>query len=662
MSPFTHCFGRVAVGLAAFAASLAAAQSPEPNDDSIDEILVVAEREPGNLFLSGDDFSRLQASSLEDLFANESTIAVGGGSVTAQKIYVRGFEDVMLNVTIDGAQSPGELYHHQARVQLEPEFLKTIELDAGAGAATNGAGALTGALKATLKDASDMLRPGQEFGAFFKAAGRFNGEDGQKYTASAYGNLSDTIGAVIGYTYEDRGNYEDGNGDVPGPSSFEHGRGFLKLNADVGSHEYSFTYENVQDEALTFERPNLINFTGTYETSDQEMNRDTAAFNYDYAPGGDLVNVSTTVYYNNTDFVVQRRNASIIYGEGDFASVGFDLRNTSIFGDHALTYGIDYREDEVESAQNAAPPFTWDTSEQTASVIGLFVQDNWRVTDTFDVSFGLRFDDYDFDAEAGVSAGVGMSSSQASPNLSFQWELVGGFTARAGYAQAFRGVTIREAFFSALYVHDGTLEPEEADNLEFGLAWERDGWFARGTVYKQTIEDFIDTEFTGPFPVWGYWRNTGDAEVEGYEFEAGLQRDNYYLKLGVWDADNELNGEPIDDGNLGLGTNIGRTWLGTFQYELNEANADLRLDARYVEAEENSIAPGAPAKGSYLVANLYANWRPTEQLTLSLAATNLLDKFYYDHATYTWIGGNFNTYVGYPGKGRELTASVAYRF
>lgn len=641
------------------AANLAAEEAEAA--EYIETIVVVGEREPGNLFLDAELLSRTQAATLEEMFSNESTIAVGGGSAVAQKIYVRGFEDVMLNVTVDGAQTPGELYHHQARIQLEPEFLKQVEMDAGAGAATNGAGALTGAMRATLKDAFDLLEPDANYGAFLKGTGRFNGDDGGEFAGAAYGKLNDQLGIVAGYTYMDRGDYEDGNGDVPGPSSFERNRGFIKLSGSADAHSYGVTYENLQDDGETFERPNLTNFRGTYEFSDQEMSRETFAVNYGYAPGSDWLDLGATVYYNNTDFLVQRQNSDIIYGEGDFESSGFDLRNTSRLGSHSLTYGIDYRYDEVVSAQNATPPFAWGDTEQSGSVTGLYIQDNWQITDTLGLSFGARYDDYQFDGDGGVSDDVDISDSRVSPNIGITWEAIEGLTLRASYAEAFRGVGIREAFFSALYVHDGTLEPEKADNAELGIAWERDGFFVRGTLYQQHIENFIDAEFEGPSPVWGYWRNTGEAKVEGYEAEIGRQTGNYFLSFGVWEADNTLDGEPLVDSNLGLGTTIGRTWLGRFRYDFNRFNSDLGLDLRYVEEEDNEIAADAPPKDAYFVANLYANWRPVERMTVALAVTNLFDEFYYDHATYTWIGGADNTYVGYPAKGREIVASVALR-
>ena len=645
---------------AALLASTAVSATADPELE-LENIIVTARREPGNLLVTGDQLRTIQAKSLEDIFAFESSVAVGGGSTVAQKIYVRGFEDVLLNVTVDGAQSPGELYHHQGRVQIEPEFIKTLELDAGAGAATNGAGAVTGALRTTLKDAFDMLEPGERIGAYLKGTGWFNGDDGQGYVASAFGRPLDNVGIIATYIDRRRDNYADGNGDIVDPSEYDQRRGYLKLNGDFGAHRASLTYEQLDDDAVTYERPNLSNFNSTYQISDQEMSRDTLALNYEWDPASPLLDVRATAYGNTTDFRVQRQATGLIYGEGEFESIGFDLRNSSRIGAHALTYGVDYRDDDVVSAQNATPPFAWGTTRQSGSVLGVYLQDNWAISDALGLSAGVRFDDYEFEGNGGVSAGVSISDSGLSPNIGLTWEVVDGLQLRAAYAQAFRGVTIREAFFSALYVHDGSLESEEADNLEFGVSYEKDGFFARATMYQQTIENFIDARYVGT-PVWGYWQNVGDAEVDGYEVELGYDADDLRLSVGVWEADNSLNGEPLVDSNLGLGTSIGRTWLARLDGALASPRLGYGANLRYVEEVENEISATAPPKESYFVADVYLNWQATDDLGVALAVNNLFDEFYYDHATYTWLAGNFNTYVGYPAVGREIRAAVSYRF
>jgi len=63
---------------------------------------------------------------LADLFRGVPSVSVGGGVGVAQKIYVRGLEDSLLNVTIDGAPQRGTLFHHIGRVTIEPELLETV--------------------------------------------------------------------------------------------------------------------------------------------------------------------------------------------------------------------------------------------------------------------------------------------------------------------------------------------------------------------------------------------------------------------------------------------------------------------------------------------------------------------------------------------------------
>lgn len=652
----------IALSLAALSAITSPA-SAETNDaqQTDSTIVVTGEREPGDFIVTSEDLERTSANTLEDIFANESSVAVGGGTATAQKIYVRGFEDVMLNVTVDGAQSPGELYHHQARLQLEPDFIKTIQLDAGAGAATNGPGALTGALQVTLKDAFDMLRPGQDFGVYMKGTGYLNGGNGYGASGAVYGRLSDNVGLIAGVSYTDRKDYDDGNGDRVEPTPYEHIRYFSKFNVVDGDHTGSLTFEKLDNSATTFERPNLTNFAGRYILSDQEMDRTTLTGNYRYNPENEAIDTRLTAFYNKTNFRVQRQTADIIYGEGDFSSMGLDLRNTSTFDSLSLTYGVDYRVDDLFSAQNATPPFAWGDTRQSVDIFGAYLQASLQPVEPLTLTAGVRFDDYNFKGTGGASSGVRIADLGFSPNIGATFEIIGGLELHATYAQAFRGVQLREAFFSALYVHDGTLNSEKADNLEFGVSFERDGLFARGTWYQQHIDNFIDIEYVGG-DVWGYWRNIGNAKVEGYELEAGYANRNLFLSVGMWDADNTLNGEPLSDVNLGLGTRIGTTWLGKAEYTGLSDRLNLGAQLRHVSSEPNAIDPNAPDKKAYTTVKAYASYQLADPITVSLVVNNLFDEFYYDQATYTYIAGSVNDYVGYPAMGREVVASLRVQF
>ncbi len=648
-----------ASGLAAETAVTTAADTV-----SLDPFEVLGEREPGDLNMDAAQIERLQAVDLSDLFSNQSTIAVGGGSAVAQKIYVRGFEDTMLNVTVDGAQQIGELYHHQARLQLEPEFIKTISLDAGAGAATNGAGALTGAMRVTLKDAFDLLQGDRDWGTTLKATYGFNGEDSHKFVGAVYGKLSDNVGLVLNYTEGEGDDYADGNGDIVTPTGYNHQRGYVKLNGTQHGHEWSLAYEQLHDFGTYYERPHMTNFTGAFVLSDHEMNRRTFTANHHFDNGDGLLNLESTFYWTDSDFENVRTTTDLIYGQGNLESIGFDVRNHFAFAGHELTAGLDFRHDESFGLQQATPPPYWGSSDQTASITGLFAQDDWRINEVVTATAGVRFDAYDHQVESGVGAGATNDGEGFSPNVGLTWQITSDLSVRASYARAFRGVTIRETFFNGLYLHDGTLEPEVADNVELGFNWERDGLFLRGTVYEQNIEDFIGANYLGSGGVWGVWANLGDAKVEGYEFEAGKAWSRAFLSVGVWDAQNTLDEAALTDADLGLGTTIGRTWTAKAKYFIPAAHLDLGFSVRHVEAEANAIAATAPAKPSYTTADLFASWQPmgSDRFTVSAAVRNVFDEFYYDHATYFWVARGGGAYPGFPAKGREISLSLSFKY
>lgn len=666
MTPLHRCLSLTGLTLLAFAPLAHAADGIDTQKKdtatTLDTVVVKGEREPGNFDIESDEIELTQASDLSDLLSNESGVAVGGGAAVAQKVYVRGFEDTMLNVTVDGAQQPAELYHHQTRVQIEPEFIKSIELDAGAGAATAGPGALTGALKVRTKDAFDMLRPDQNFGGLLKVVGGFNGEDNYKGVASLYGKLGNGLGLMATYVRQDGGDYDDGNGDRVNPTAYDHRRGQLKLTGLFDAHSFDLSAERLEDTGTYYERPHMTNFAGRFILSYHEMSRSTVSYNHRYNPDSELVDVQATLYHNRSDYQNHRNTTGALYGYGEQTSYGFDLRNTARWNNLDLVYGIDYRRDQLDATQQATPPAFWGSTEQHASVAGLYAQASWRFAPAWLLSAGLRYDDYQLQVDSGLGAGARNNASKPSPNLALEWQATEHLSLRGSYAQAFRGVTIREAFFSALYAHHGDLEGERGDNAELGFAWERGGFHLRGTAFRQHIKHYINSVYVGPpSSEWGYWGNLGTAEVEGYELELGQRWERVSYGLGVWNSDNTFDGRVLNDADLGLGTVIGRTWTARLDWT-PAAGGHYGLRARHVEAARNEISTTAPDKPSYTVVDLLGNWQLLDgRLVLGVGVNNLFNDFYYDHGTYSFHPSSGKN-IGFPASGRELVTSISYKF
>lgn len=73
----------------------------EPKNKEIERITVVGATT--NSEITPEELKNYQANDLEDIFRYTPSVTVGGSLGIAQKIFVRGMEDSMVNVTVDGA-------------------------------------------------------------------------------------------------------------------------------------------------------------------------------------------------------------------------------------------------------------------------------------------------------------------------------------------------------------------------------------------------------------------------------------------------------------------------------------------------------------------------------------------------------------------------------
>ncbi|GAA9788380.1 hypothetical protein VN0365_10200 [Helicobacter pylori] len=107
------------------------------------------------------------------MFRRNPNINVGGGAVIAQKIYVRGIEDRLARVTVDGVAQMGASYGHQGNTIIDPGMLKSVVVTKGAAQASAGPMALIGAIKMETRSASDFIPKGKDY-AMSGAATFFN--------------------------------------------------------------------------------------------------------------------------------------------------------------------------------------------------------------------------------------------------------------------------------------------------------------------------------------------------------------------------------------------------------------------------------------------------------------------------------------------------------
>ncbi|WP_116364606.1 TonB-dependent receptor domain-containing protein [Parahaliea mediterranea] len=644
--------GLCSAGLAvAPVAALAQSAVTEVGDNQeLEHVLVMGEKI--DTVLSTLDIERRQANDLDDLFASVPSVMVGGSVGAAQKIYVRNLGEDTLNIMIDGATQSGVTYHHTGRIAVEPELLQAVEVSVGAGEATNGPGAMGGAIRFTTKDPADLLAPGQQFGAMVKG-GYFDNTEGYKTSVSGYGRLGQDWSAMASYVYSDQDEMVDGNGDAMAGTASEQTLGYGKIVGNIGdAQKISLSYEQLDEEGEKLRRPEWAPGPAN-PVWDLEFTRKTTTGKYLLNPAGsNWLDLDLTAYV--TDFDIYR---PIDNYTSAVETWGLDLRNTSRLGNHKLVYGIDYRDDEVTAGDASFS----DEEKETSSVLGYYVQDHYRLTDSFLLSFGTRFDQFELTDEANDD----FDESGFSPNAGFSWDIASGVTLSGGYAEALRGPETNDGFKLFGTTNDPDIEAERAKNLELGISWQLGSYILSAGAHDMTIEDAIGNAL----PWSRHYENIGDIDSDGYTLGLQYLGERLNVNLNFVSTDAELDGESLTRYAYGyLGTTTGDQvtldvsyaitetlvagWLGQFVDDVNDiyvASADASID-----------------KDGYNVHDVYLQWQPRafDALQLTLTVKNLFDEQYLDHGSvedFTHIPG-YEGIIGQPAQGRDVRVSARLMF
>lgn len=608
--------------------------------------------EPG--LVTAASLDRYAARDLEDVFASQPEAVVGGGHAIAQKIYLRGIEDQLLAVSIDGAAQAGQAFHHTGRVQIEPELIKRVEVIAGTGDATAGPGALGGSLRFVTKDPQDLLRPGERAGALLKGAYSSNGEGGKGH-ATVFARLGSNWAGLVAYTYQDENDYEDGAGRPVLATGARQQLALAKLVGYLGGgHTVRFGVDANRDEGQRTQRPQWVpsSFNRAYPL---EAERRALTLGWDWQPGGEVIDLKVALHDTRQDLT---QNVIGRWGlfTGQVDSSGAELRNTSRLGAHRLTYGIDHRRDHIRSGAGASPG----DYKESGSISGLYLQDRYAVTDTLQLDAGLRHDRYRLtDVNGRAQAADG-----SSPNLSLRWTVLPDLALLVGHARALRGPKVRDAFKQdVLAVNAPNLRPERARTSEAGFEYTPGPWRFNAKAYRTVVGDVVADPIGRPTQ----YENVGTLKSTGALLHAAWEGSALRIATGLHHNKATLNGRRLNGyEHNGLGTSQGDTLTTSVDWRAADA-LELGWTGRLVKgitALETSV--GTVRKPGYGVHDVYANWRlaGTPGVTLSLTVKNLFDKDYLDHGTnedFQHIP-DYEGVVGSREPGRSIRLSIALRF
>ncbi|MDG3064997.1 TonB-dependent receptor domain-containing protein [Thauera mechernichensis] len=606
---------------------------------------------PGRV--SARTLERYAANDLEDILAGQPEVSVGGGHGIAQKIFVRGVEDTLVSVSIDGTVQGNRAFHHAGRLQLEPELISRVEIMPGVVDATAGPGALGGAIRFITKDPEELLRRDEKAGALVK--GEYTGNaEGYKAHTTVFGRLGGNWSAMASMTRLDQSDYEDGSGERVHSTGSQQESSFFKVVGKLTTEQtLRVTYDRHDNEGMRNQRPQWIrsSWNPAYPMSSE---RRTWNAGYTWKSDNPLLDLAANLYQTQTDFeqnVIGRWGVYVAQME----STGFDMRNTSVLGRHRVTYGFDYRRDKV----NAGSLSNLNEETGNGDVRGFFVQDRIQLADPLHMDIGVRHDRYEVTDDSGTT----MKASGFSPNVGFTYALTPELILLAAHSRALRGPGNMDAFKMSVATNAPGLKAEKARSSELGAEYERDRLRLGAKVY----ETLIDNAIADPLGRPNRYENVGQLKSRGLLLTAGYQWNRLTMAVNFHRNLLTLNDEvPNGYAHNGLGISQGNTVTASLDYTPND-RLEMGWQGRFVRGiDSQSTVVGTIGKPGYGVHDLYARWHPSgrDNYTVSLSVRNVFDKSYLDHATtedFQHIPG-YEGVVGSREPGRELRIGLSARF
>lgn len=516
-----------------------------------------ADLDPNVSQITAAQMEQAQATTIPELIKKTPGVSMlGGVRAEGQSISIRGFSRQSdVRVLLDGAPKNFEKYD-QGTIFVEPELLKRLEIMKGATSVRYGNGGFGGTVRMESKDAADLLREGESWGAWGKTAYQTANkqflETGAVYGRSNLGTAM-TFDGLASVTWRKSDDMRIGGGETYNKSNSELTSFMGKLSGEYDGHK-------VKASVLYGESENwgpVAAIRGQVAPSDysialygykeamrrllawRELKDLTATLEHSYDGDSDLVNTHVMLSYSSTmqhatrpDGVSGSASTGGFENEAKYSDIHFEAENTSKFstGDirHSLNYGVQYNHHDRDvtmfditrkndASYNYGYYAPWFMPEGTQDVASFFIRDRMEITDRLTVTPGVRYDHVrskgvankaelynDPDAGHDYSA---ISHHGFTPGISASYQVAPSLRLFADWAYAMRAPNIDEIYStqSGRTKASGTsrdLKVERNNTVNIGadvsfdnLLAEGDVLMLRGSVFNNHVTNPVTRRF-----------------------------------------------------------------------------------------------------------------------------------------------------------------------
>ncbi|TKB50271.1 TonB-dependent receptor [Ferrimonas sediminicola] len=544
------------------------------------------------------EIEQLNPKSVVDILERLPGVSVTrtGGTGQSASVSVRGANSDHVLVLVDGVRISSATLGSVSFSSLSPEQVQRIEVVKGPRASVWGSDAIGGVIQIFTR----KLDQGQWFAS-------------AEVGSDAYRRLS--AGAGVRH----------GDGRTSVTLSTEQSDGFdAKRDDETDDDGYDRITAGVSGEQTLNDRWQL-NWAGQYSTGNYEYDRQFGGNEADF----DNFYWSLGTQYQQGDYtskvtVGQARDYNDNFRDGTPDHSIYQTRREQLSWSNqflasdmlTLIGGVDYYTESVSG----------DYDKDERDVLGVFALARVDL-DAWLLEAVVRYDD------------VEKIDAETSYNLSAAYRFGNGWRLSAGYGTAFKAPTFNDLYWPGS--GNPGLSSETGKNTDLTLSYNRDGYNAYLSLFRNDVEDLIQWAPTGEQDEngWDIWKPANIAEAKLQGVELGVDFSTYgldhQLAYTYLDAQDETKDEPL---------------LGRSEHEFDYSAAyawtqwDLRLDYHYQgkrkDKDDHFLAP-------YHQLDLSLGYAFADNWQVRLKANNLLDEEIVSNGNYFGPGAEWFLSVSY---------------
>ncbi|WP_226577118.1 TonB-dependent hemoglobin/transferrin/lactoferrin family receptor [Acuticoccus sediminis] len=547
-------------------------------------------------------------------------------------INIRGMQEFdRVAVTVDGARQNFSRSGHSANgsVYIDQRMIKSVDITRGPIQAVGGS-AVGGTVAFQTIDPDDVLLEGERYGARVESTVETNGPGGKLHGEAAW-RINEAFDVLAAATVGRSSDYVDGIGDtVISASDLMSGLAKVRMRNDDG-HETTLTAMRLAN--------NFDNGISTVRYTEQTD--DTVTLGHRWDSENPYIDLTAKAYYSGTHLDQKDRTGPYVGSRRSFdiKTYGGEFYNASTYEiagfENTTTVGGDGFYDDVTSEDDRGLA-NGNTPSGQRGVYGVYVQHEIK-RGWFELIGALRYDGYVLDGvDHDNNEDIHKDGGHLSPKITLAVTPVDPVTLYASYSEAFRSPSVTETLVQGVhpapafpFYPNPNLNPEIAHNIEAGvnlafndLAFKGDRMRLKGSVFHNTVDDYIDTVCTSNILEPGCtYENVTKAKLYGFELDALYDTGRVYGRVTATyiESKDEEDDEPL--GSV-------QPWRvsGTLGARALHGKLDAGATLTYTAAKDDESLD--ITSEAYTLLDAYVNYDITEDTAVRLTLKNILNKQY----------------------------------